>query len=542
MHRIKVLTKYFVKDALYEIFSNSKINKWLMMVLMLFLIIVISAPIGGMVGVLYEPLKLIGQEGMIVALILLMGGSITFLFGVYTIMNIFYFSSDIEHLLPMPFKSGEIIFGKFMAVMVNMSLYSLMLLLPLIIYGIKSGATLVYYIYTIIGIIIVPVLPMIIASTICITMMRFGNITKHKDAFKMITGCISLILIVVFNIFTQGGGVESSEIVNTLSDGDNSIIGKITGVFITNKYLSYALINNGSFKGLLYVVLAILISLAFFIAFYIIGGKLYLKGVIGISESYSKRENIMKSKDADKLTKRSTPLKALVIKDLKIMVRTPQFFINCIAILLYMPAIFGVMLFSNGGIAKLSEVIQTSNSWDSRILALVVIAVAIFISAGGAGVTALSREGKDFMVSKYIPVSYEIHLESKIISSLCINEICSVIIIALLIALGIKPFLLILGVIIAISAVVLVTLLGIYFDFKSPKLDWDDEKTITKNNWMPLLIMTIMLIVGGLLFVMAIFIKSPIIMFIIILTIIVVASYIFYNRLLILAEKIYNEN
>ena len=230
------------------------------------------------------------------------------------------------------------------------------------------------------------------------------------------------------------------------------------------------------------------------------------------------------------------------MRDIKIIFRTPQFFINCIALLLYMPAIFGVMLFSNGGITELSKLIGSTNSWDSRILALIFIAVSMFISSGGAGVTALSREGKDFMVSKYIPVSYEVHLISKIISSLCINEICAVIITAVLIALGIKPLLLTVGAIIAISAVVLITLIGIYFDFKSPKLDWDDEKTIMKNNWMPLLIMTIMLIMGGTLFVIAIFIKSSIIMFILIMTIIGVSSYIFYNRLLILAEKIYSEN
>ena len=542
MHRIKILTKYFIKDALYENFANFKMNKWLLMLLMLLIIGIISAPIGVMVGSLYDPLKAFGQEQMLIAFILIIGGSITFFFGVYTIMNIFYFSSDIEHFLPMPFKSREIVFAKFMAVMINMIMYSCMLILPLVIYGIKSGATVAYYSYSIIAIIIVPILPMIIASIICITLMRFGNITKHKDAFKMITGCLSLILVVLFNVFTQGGGVENSTIVDTLSEGENSIIGKITGIFITNKFLSYGLIDNDSFKGFLYIVLAILISMAFFIAFYIIGGKLYLKGIIGISESYSKRVNILKSKDVDKLIKRSSPIKALVMKDIKVILRTPQFFINSIAILLYMPAIFGVMLFSNGGIGELSKLIESTNSWDSRIISLVFLAVSMFISAGGAGVTALSREGKDFIVSKYIPVHYKVHLESKIISSLCINEVCAVIISAVLIALRVKLLLLILGIIVAIGTVALITLLGIYFDFMSPKLEWDDEKSITKNNFMPLLIMTIMLVLGGILFAIAIFINSSVVMFILIMLIIGIISYIVYNKLLILAEKIYNEN
>ena len=400
MHRIMVLTKYFIKDALYEIFSGFKINKWLLVVLMILIVGIISAPLGVLVSFLYTPLKSLGQEAMVIAIILLIGGTITFFFGVYTIMNVFFFSNDIEYLLPLPFSSREIALGKFITVIVNMIMYSFMLIVPLVIYGIKSEATVAYYCYMIITIIIVPIFPMIIASLICITLMRFGNITKHKDVFKMITGCLSLILVVVFNMFSQGKGVENSAIVDALSKGENSLIGKITGIFITNKFLSYGLINNHNFKGMLYMGLAILISLSFFIAFYIIGGKLYLKGIIGISESYSKRENVLKSKNFDKLMKKSTPLKALVMRDIKIIFRTPQFFINCIALLLYMPAIFGVMLFSNGGITELSKLIGSTNSWDSRILALIFIAVSMFISSGGAGVTALSREGKDFMVSK----------------------------------------------------------------------------------------------------------------------------------------------
>ena len=445
-------------------------------------------------------------------------------------------------LMTSPISTVSIVLGKFMAVMANMIMYALILVLPFVVYGIKSGATFIYYIYMIIGVLIVPVLPMIIASTICIVLMRFVNLTKHKDAFKMATGCLSLILVVVFNIFTQGGGMDGSTITGVLTGGNDSLVGKITGVFITNKYLTYALTNNSNISGLLYMGLAIVISACLLFAFYIIGGKFYLKGIIGTSETYSSRENILKSKKADKFIKKSTPLKALAIKDLKMIFRTPQFFINCVAMLLYMPAIFGVMLISNKGISKLGAILEGSNEWNSRILVLIFIAVAMSISAGGAGITALSREGKDFIISKYIPVGYKVHLHSKIISSLCINEVCTIIIIGVLIFLGVNPLVLILGSIIAVLSVLLITLTGMYFDFKSPKLEWEDERSIMKNNWMPFLIMILMLVLGGILFIISLFIDSSIIMFILIVTVITALSYLFYSRLLVLADKVYNEN
>ena len=55
------------------------------------------------------------------------------------------------------------------------------------------------------------------------------------------------------------------------------------------------------------------------------------------------------------------------------------------------------------------------------LLAVLFLVTALFISAGAAGITAVSREGKDIVIAKYIPVEYKIQLYAKIISSLCIN-------------------------------------------------------------------------------------------------------------------------
>jgi ABC-2 type transport system permease protein len=542
MNRAKTLINYYVKDALYEMFSSTKMKKPVVILLMLLVIGCISLPLGGMVDVFYNALAPVGQEGMVITIILFLGGSITFFFGVYTIMNIFYFSNDIEHILPMPFKSRDIVLGKFVAVILNMILYSFVLVVPLLVFGIKSGATIFYYIYGAVAILVTPIFPMIIASTICIVLMRFVNLTKHKDAFKMIAGCMSLILVVLFNLFTQGGGMDQSDIAASFQEGGNSLIGKITGIFITNKYLSYSLVNNNNIEGLVYILAAVLISLCFIFAFYIIGGKFYLKGVIGSSESYSTRQNILKSSKADKLTRRSTPVKALAKRDIKIIFRTPQFFINCIAMLLYMPAIFGIMFVSNGSAGSIKQTVQSTDTLDSKVLAAVFFAIVVSISAGGAGITALSREGKDFMISKYIPVSYETHIHSKIISSLCINEVSAVLVTLIMILLGVNPLIIVLGSIIAASTVLLITLTGMYFDYKSPKLEWEDERSLMKNNWMPLLIMLLMMTVGGVFFLISLFVDNPIVMFVILIIAIGLFCYMFYKKLLVLAEKLYNEN
>lgn len=543
MNRLKIITKYFIKNALQEMFPNKKMGTATLISLMTFCIIALSAPFATMVAGSYYTFHSMGQEGMLLSTILFSGASIAFFFGIYTVMNVFYFSNDVEEILPLPFKSSEIVFGKFVSVLINIYIYTGILVLPLIVYGVISKANLIYYLYTIIVLIITPILPMVLASLISIALMRFTSLSKHKDAFRIFSGCLSLSLIVAFNFFSNNSSknMNSGEIINTMTKDNNSLMDSITGVFITNKFSAYGLLYNNELKGLLYILIALILSIVIFILYYHIGGKLYLKGIIGISESYSKRENVLEGEKFNRLIKTNSPIKALVIKDIKVIFRTPQFFINCVAMLFYMPAIIGIAILSGGQLSELRNLLISDTKWYGIVIVGAFISGSIFVISGGAGMTALSREGKDFMISKYIPVDYKTLIHSKILSSLCINEIGAIIVAIVLILLKVSPPLFILGTLCAIGGILLITLLGIYIDFKSPRLEWEDEKAMFKNNYMPLLIMLFVFILGSLLVSIAFIIKNYAIIFIISMVICIVPSFFFYKSLVKLANKVYNE-
>lgn len=543
MNRLKIITKYFIKNALQEMFSNKKMGTWTLIALITFCIILLSLPFATMVAGSYDIFHSIGQEGILLSTILFSGTSIAFFFGIYTVMNVFYFSNDVEEILPLPFKSSEIVFGKFVSVLINIYIYTGILVLPLIVYGVVSKANLIYYLYAIIVLIITPILPMVLSSLISMALMRFTNLSKHKDAFRMFSGCLSLALIVVFNFFSRSSSenMNSNEIINTMTKSNNSLINSISGIFITNKFSAYGLLYNNELKGILYILIALILSIIIFTIYYYAGGKLYLKGIIGISESYSKRENVLEGGKVNRLIKTNSPIKALVMKDIKVIFRTPQFFINCVAMLFYMPAIMGIAMLSGGQLSSLRNLLISGTKWYGIVISASFISGAICVISGGAGITALSREGKDFMISKYIPVNYKTLIHSKILSSLCINEIGAVIVAIVLILIKAKPLLFILGILCAIGSIALITFLGIYIDFKSPRLEWEDEKAIFKKNYMPLLMMIFIFILGSLLVAIAFIIKNYILVFIISMIICIVPSLFFYKSLLKLANRIYNE-
>lgn len=542
MSRVKILTKYFIKSAIKEMFNDSKMSPAVIILLMLLAVGFISIPIAMMVGVLYEPFAAIGQEGFLLAMLLFMGATVTFFFGVYTVLNVFYFAEDIEQILPLPFKGEEIVFGKFMAVMINMYFYSLILVLPLIVYGVSGGMTIVYYLYVILAIIVTPILPMIIASLIAMVLMRFTNLSKHKDAFKIFTGVLSLILVIVFNMFTQSGsnGMDEEALFKMISSGENGMMDMLTGIFITNKFSSYGLLYSSELKGLFYILLALILSIFLFVVYYKIGGKIYLKGVIGISEAYGKRESILKDGDSKKYIKGSSPIKALAYKDIKIMIRTPQFFINCIAMIFYMPAILLVMFVSGRGGVVLNNGIKADSGMFGVILSGIFLFIAFSITSAGAANTALSREGKDISVSKYIPISYKVQMQSKIISSLCINGISSIFVLIALIYINLPIYMVIFGTLIAIVSVLFISLLGIYLDYKSPKLNWESEKSMYKNNYKPLLILIGMGILAGIFFAISGILKNEYISFVVIVLTLLLGSFSVYKKLEKDIDEIYS--
>ena len=66
-------------------------------------------------------------------------------FGMFYIIGSFYFSNDLETLVPLPLKPYEVIGSKFAVVMVNEYITALPILLPpLLIYGIGTGQGLIY--------------------------------------------------------------------------------------------------------------------------------------------------------------------------------------------------------------------------------------------------------------------------------------------------------------------------------------------------------------------------------------------------------------
>ena len=542
MSRLKIITKYFVKNALEQGLGGKKKMSWIKMALLTVLVMFcISTPFLTIVLSSYAPLAAINQEGYLLSFIVLISSTVILFFGVFSVLNTFYFANDIEQILPLPFKSSEVIFGKFITILIEMYMYALMIVIPLIGYGILSKAGIMFYIYSILVFLLVPIVPMAIAVLISMLLMRFTNLSKHKDAFTMISGVLMLVVIIVFNIYNQntaGGSYSAETIESLMQQGNNSLMDVMGNLFFTSTLSAKALLYSSELKGLQYLAIVLVISLCVFAVLYIVGGNIYYKSIMGISETYSKRENVFETNKINKEVKSSSPVKAFIIKDLKMMFRTPQFFINCIAMMIYMPVIFGIAFFSGNKTDTILEFMRDSANYG-YILSIIFGFSILFVCGGGSALTAVSREGKDFIVSKYIPVPIKEQIKAKVILSIAINELAALVIVVVLALLGAPLILLIMGAIISILSVGLVAVIELFLDYRSPKLEWDSEKDIFKKNFLPLIFMFAAFALGGLLAAANYLLNNYIIVFVISSIVTVAFIAVFYPKINKAAYRLY---
>ena len=141
-----------------------------------FLIVFLSLAITMIVTSIYVTKELgkINQEYTFINILLLMNFIILFGKSIFESLNALYFSKDLKILLRMPIKSKDIVNGKLINMILSeYQMETIMLAIPMIVYGILTKAGVLFYTYMIIILAILPIIPIVITSTIISIIMRF---------------------------------------------------------------------------------------------------------------------------------------------------------------------------------------------------------------------------------------------------------------------------------------------------------------------------------------------------------------------------------
>ena len=483
MNKIVSLTKVLIKNSFQKYNENNK-NKSIVGKVILY--IILGAYLMGIFAFLsyglITTLKQVNQETMFIGIFFLGLALLTIIQSIISATNIFYFSKDIEYILPLPLKPKEILISKLNVILITEYIMEIIFAItPITLYGIITGQGVLFYIISLLVLLVFPIIPILIATFIIMIIMSFSKGAKNKDRFRLIAPLIGIILAVIMSFSLSGtSNYSEDDLLNALKQA-NSMVEMVSDNLPIIKPAINAIVNSSFIEFLkLLIITAIL-----YILFILLGNKIYFKGVVGNLSSGTKKGKKIKLKDI----KANTVRKSYVLKEFKTLLKNPIFFIQCVLPSVLMPVIFLgifiVSLNSNNSQETLNEFKSVLGNYIETPIGLaVIISVTEFLTSMlYIAPTAISRDGQNAIFMKYIPISYYKQLIYKGIPNIFFGTITSIMVMAFIYILA-KPSILFLATIFVINLILLIlqTLLMELVDLRKPKLEWTTEYAVVKQN------------------------------------------------------------
>lgn len=287
------------------------------------------------------------------------------------------------------------------------------------------------------------------------------------------------------------------------------------------------LLNYNNIEGLKNLSLYVIENILCYIIIVYIMSKIYLKGAIGTTiNSSKKRSNLLKQlKLSDFKTKNKN--KTYLLKELKIISRTPIFLIQCLIMpIVYPILVFLIMVFFTNfamkvGVDALGEFYKRLEETSGQ--AIFIGIGQVFYMMNFCSIIGISKESKNSIVTKYIPLKLIKQFNLKVSIGVIVNSISSILVTICYYACTKN----ILYTLIVFAILIFVNIIGekvkLLIDLKNPQTAWDNEYTMMKQNTNVMYELFYTLIVIGILYIISTIIKNIIIylIFVLAMTIII---------------------
>lgn len=491
MKKIIALTNVFLKSSFsnynskmgIQTGSKKKLPKVLYFMLILYLIAIFAFLSYNLIDGFIK----IHQEKVFIGMILL--GIIGFAAfqSIFSSINSLYFTKDSEFILPLPLKPYQIISARTIVLILLEYIIEFFIgFVPLVMYGYQTGSGILYYITMLIALILIPILPILLVSTVIMIIMSFARFAKNKNRFQIIATILALILIIAISLASGSiSGEMTNEQMAQMLMKANGMLELIKGYFPSLDFLVNALTSENIFVVVIEIIKTFLITAVAFGIYLFIANKIYLKGLVGNLFSGNSRKTKIRLKEND--YKNSKLYKTYIGKEFKILARNPVFLMQCLAPAIFIPIIMiGIVYLQTNSIQKegFQLLFSVINVNSIQIASIVLGIIEFFTMFIYISITAISRDGSNAVFIKYIPVSLYKQYIYKIVPNM-IMSLFSIVITLIIAQIILKFNISVLIAIFAVSSLMSLfqSMLMIIIDLKRPKLEWDSEYAVVKQNF-----------------------------------------------------------
>ncbi len=440
-----------------------------------------------LVEFIYRLLEPLGQQSAILTLGILAGQLFILVFGLFYVVSAFYFSKDLEILIPLPVRPFQVMLSKFGVILANEYLTVAFLVLPILVYfGVLAKAGPAYWIKAILIYLLLPVIPLAIVSILVIILMRFVNLGRKKDAL-IIVGSILLISLAMGLQFwlNRSTNLEpNSEALIKFFSSSDSLLNKVGSRFPPSIWATKALAGGFSRAAVANLLLFACVSLILLLGMTAGAEALFYRGLVGLGETSRRGRRLSRADMSRQVSSGRRPVRAVFRREWRIMNRTPIFLLNGILTVIIIPAVFLVMAKARSDDSDLTALF---NMLSSKNAFAVILASAGFMtlcgSLNGTASSAFSREGSQFWMSKVIPVSPREQVTAKFLHSYLVGLLgIAAATVILVWQFQVKFGIFAAALALALAAAFILTAVGLAIDLARPLLDWINPQKAIKQN------------------------------------------------------------
>lgn len=402
--------------------------------------------------------------GFLITMFFIMASFITFFFTMYKSKAGLFNANDNDMLLSMPIKTNDILASRLISMILWNLITVIFILGPtMVIYATKVNVTFSYYIYAILIVLLLPIIPSIIAGLLGYFTAYLTSKSNKKSWFE-----IAMYLLFTFTIFYISSNAQGimSFIVKDPKAMENILKWGFYPVYLVNNIFT----NNDSLSLLLFVI----INVGLAVLFVLILGKSFKNIVSKLQENRTKSNYVMQRLKTKSINK------ALFVKDVKRYLSSPIYVLNTSIGMIMILGISIASLFYDKAKILAAINIPIKNAPSFEIVTLLVV-LMVFLS--NTACASISIEGNNFWIMKTLPIKVQNMFNSKLLLNILIvvpAMLISIVILKISFALTILQMLVVM--LLAVLSVLVSSQFGLLMNLKFPKMDAINDVAAVKQS------------------------------------------------------------
>jgi len=455
-----------------------------MVIAILFLVVYLGVILFIVENKMLDVLMKMGTPDMLISMAVTLATAGTLIMSFFFVLSSLYLGRDAAYLAALPLKSRTIMSAKLVQVWISETLIDALLILPAcILFGVKTGAPVGFYLRMILVWLLIALLPICIIAFVSSLLIRISGLWKHRELVVTVAG-IALMVGYMFLMMNLGGitgdSAEGGEMMQRFMMDNSSRIQSMTAMFPPAAWAAMGLLGKDPGKLALWVA----VSLAAPVITVWLLGYSYRKLSLLQTETPEGSKKKFTGRESYGV---GSQFAACCKRELKTILRVPSYATNILPTA-FMPLLMVIMMFviSNrvGGDGQNLSVIMQQQFSPALVMSVLAAVLAYMAGMNPALSTAVTREGKGHELLTALPVPAKTLVRAKFAVGF---GLALVGVLAASVALVVLFPTFTLQVVLAFILCVLFSyvnsVLALNRDIRKPRLDWVTEQEAVKQNF-----------------------------------------------------------